>query len=296
MSRFVQGACLLSAGLSISGCGAFQSSSHPAATVNGHAISMTAYSKQVSYKCALTQYDLQGAAVCTGKSDPMGIQKQLQRTALNNLIDEELVREYAQNHGISVSDQDFNVEWKSVYDNKFHRNMPALRNYAKKVGLTVPDVKNLVRADMLQQRVMGVVTQNMPLQAPATRIGRMVVGSAAQAAAVQKDMMRGIPFDRILVPMYKRYKSQCARVTCGDALWVPNAFLPSDQQQVAKAPANSLVGPFSLQGGLLLIFVEQHMKNYVLTSSQEYSMRQQIFARWVTQQVQHASVHRYVAT
>ncbi|GAC1515236.1 MAG: hypothetical protein NVS2B16_23300 [Chloroflexota bacterium] len=256
---------------------------------------MAAYSKQVSYKCALTSYDLQGADVCKGKTDQLGIRAQLQKTALNNLIDEELVREYAQKHNLQVSQQDFNNEWNAVYAKKFRRNMPALKNYARKVGLSVDDVKNIVRDDMLQQRVLGAVTLNMPVNVPATMEGRMVVGSAAQAAAVQKDMSHGIPFIRILVPLSKRYKNMCAQVGCGDRLWTPNAFLPANQQAVATAPPSSLVGPFSLQGGLLLIFVEKHAKNYPLTPSQEYSLRQQVFARWVSRQAAQAHVQRYVA-
>ncbi|MGI8824482.1 MAG: SurA N-terminal domain-containing protein [Chloroflexota bacterium] len=283
---------LIAAGL-LAGCG---SSAQPAATVNGRDISMSAYTKQVAYKCAMTSTSFQGLNVCQGK-DVTGLRKKLRQTALNTLIDEELVRQYARTHHISISQSDFGTAWTVYYERKFRRNYPVLKNYAKGVGLTVPDIKNMVYFDILQQRVLYGVTKNMPIQVPATRMGQVVITSQGQITTLRRSLDSGQSFLSVAGAIAKKNHTQCAQVECGELGWLPDAFLPANERQVRTAPGGTLVGPYPIQTGAIVIYVERHVPNYPLDAKQQFAMRQQVvFPRWLAQQAQSAKVHRYVAT
>lgn len=277
------------------GCG---ETSHPAATVNGQQISMADYSRWFAYTCSQAADSFQGADICgSGKSDPSGLRHKMQTTALNTLIDEELVRQYAAKHHISIPSSQLNAQWQTVYLSKFHRDMPYLKAYAKARGLTANDIKNLVFFDMLQQRVLYDVTKNMPVRVPATHIAQVAATSLQDAQQIRARIAHGAPFMQVARLEAANSKSPCAQVGCGDLGWLPDAFLPAAEKQVATSPANSLVGPFPIQNGAILILVEQHDPAYLLNAKQQYAMRQQvIFPHWLAQQERKADVHRYVAT
>lgn len=282
-------------GLLIAGCGTPSlGASSDAATVNGRHISMTAYKMQVTYKRRLAAIGNGDVDPCTVKVDKP-ICANIKQTALNDLINEELVSEYAAKHHIAVSNPEFAAQWAQVMTARFHNNKPVMRLWLKHFGLSEPALKIMVRDDLLSQKVMYAVTQpKMPATVPAVRLARIVVQTPAQMKQVHA-MLKHESFVQVGSVLTLNQSSLCYQNKCGDLGWLPDKFLSPDERRAATAPAGTLIGPLSSQVGLTLLQVEGHLATYHMTTAQQLSWRQQLFTAWLTQQRQHANVHRYVA-
>lgn len=278
------------------GCGISVSGSpNPAATVNGHDIPMVAYHTQVSYMEAENATSIQFDP-CKVKSTTAICQK-LKQTALQNLIYEELVREYATTHHITVSATDFNAQWTVVFQNRFHGNMPVTRAYARSIGIQVSDLKNMIREDLLQQQVMYRVTAHMPLTAPAVHLAKIIVPTHNDLQSVYKALRSGETFFHVARRLSLNLHSLCAQDGCGEVGWVPVALLPGPEQRMtAPAAAGAVVGPIVSQQGLTLFLVEGHQARWPLNATQQLSLREQMFTQWLAQRARQSSIHRYVTT
>lgn len=236
-----------------------------------------------------------GVDVCSQKG--LGaLCHQLKKTALQNLIQEALVRQYAADHHITVSKSDFNRQWVVIFQNKFHSNEPVLRAYAKSIGITEKDIEDMVRQDLLQQAVMYQVTRNMPSSAPAVRFARLSVGTAAELKSVRQALKSGQSFLSVAAHVALNPSSPCAQERCGEYGWIPDPLVPREERQIITSPDGAIVGPFVGQASYTLILVEGHQSHLPLIPSQDLAMREQLFTRWVTAQKQRASIHLFVAT
>jgi hypothetical protein len=236
-----------------------------------------------------------GVDVCLPKS-MADLCHKLKQTVLDDLIDNEIVHEYARTHGIVISLSDFERQWAQVFSSKFHSNSAVLRDYAKGIGFTVSEVKDAVRDDMLQKAVLYRITRNMQLAGPATALSQVSVGSITELHHVNDLLKKGGSFDAIGRALAGKKGEACYQQACGTSLVIPDALIPPDQHEILTAQPGKIVGPYSSQTALTLIRVRAHYQKYQFTSDQLYSMRQQQFAAWLAQQVRRADVHRYATT
>lgn len=295
MSRFALLCAITLLVTSIGGCGSQNAQAHEAATVNGHAIPMSQYDTQVHFKRISESEPYGQPDVCSIKTFD-DLCRRLKQSVLDDLINEELVREYAAAHHIAVSQADFNREWTVVFYKRFHENAPVLQLWAKIHGLRVSDVQDFVRQDLLQQMVMYRVTATMSPYAPATRVSRIAVATSKQLRNVQILLRHGDPFNSVASAISGDRASLCARIGCGDLGWLPNVLVPPRESAVTHMRVGSVAGPFASQGGYTLLLVEGHVQRYRMTASQQLGVREQLFASWITRQREKATVQRYVAT
>jgi parvulin-like peptidyl-prolyl isomerase len=290
--RAVLGALCLTSTLAFSACG---SSGHPAATVNGHDISMSAFHEQVYYQRQVA-VDSGGTDQCQ-QGSPKVVCGQLKSSALTNLIDNELVQEYADKHHISVSQADFNREWGQVWKVRFQHNPALLNAFAKRMHITEADVKARVKEDMLRQAVLNDVVTSQMSAAPAIHAAGIFVTTKKQATAVQAQLHAGSPFLTVARNLSKVKSSACATAgSCGDSGWVPTALLPPYQRFLLKQPVGAPLGPYRLQQGYEFYLVEGISRHYAMTPNQQVALRGLAFSKWLAQQEQHASIKRYAAT
>jgi hypothetical protein len=287
--RAVLGALGVTSALAFSACG---SSSHPAATVNGHDISMSAFKEQVFYKRQIA-VDTGGSDQCQPGS-PAAVCGQLKSSALTDLVDNELVQEYADKHHIAVSPADFNREWAQIYKVRFQHN-PALENaFAKRMHITEDDLKARVKQDMLRQAVLDRVTTATGA-APSIHAASIYVTTKKQADAVQAQLRAGTPFLTVANTLAKAKNSACSG-SCGDAGWVPTALLPPYQRFLLTQRVGVPLGPYRLQQGFEFYLVEGISRHFALTANQQIALRGLAFSRWLARQEQHSSIKRYAAT
>ena len=280
---------LLLAG-TIAGCGS--SSSNPAATVNGHDISMTSYNQEVRYDCvnAASQY---GFDVCKDKGTKF-LTDSLKKSSLEALIQVELIQEYASKHHIAVSTLDFDRNWAVIYKTKFGSNK-ILKAFVSRYGMTVSDLKTRLRDDLLKQRVEVAVTKNMPAKTEAIRLARLQTLNKGGNLLVRGLLREGKTFPQIAVQLGTGTLGPC-KTGCGDLGWIPTAFLPTYQSNLATAPVGKAVGPLALQkNGFEYFQVEARDPHYTMTTRQLSTMRNKVMAQWLSQQEKRATIKRFTA-
>jgi hypothetical protein len=290
--RAVLGALCLTSAVAFSACG---SNSKPAATVDGHDISLSAYHQQVYYKRQVA-VDSGGTDQCQPGS-PAAVCGALKSGALTDLIDDELVQEYADKHHIAVSTADFNREWAQIWKVRFQHNPMLLAAFAKRMRISEADIKARVKQDMLRQAVLNHVVTTGFTAAPAIRAASIYASNQKQANAARSQLHIGTPFLTVAKNLSLDKKSACATAgACGDAGWVPSALLPPYQRFLLKEKIGVPLGPFHLQQGYEFYEVEGISTHFAMTANQQAALRGLAFSRWLAQQEQHSTIKRYVTT
>jgi SurA N-terminal domain len=274
----------------VAGCGS--SGPSPAATVNGHDISMTSYNQEVRYDCvnAASQY---GFDVCKDKGTKF-VTDSLKKSSLEALIQVELIQEYAAKHHIAVSALDFNRNWTIIYQTKFG-SAKVLKAFVSRYGMTVADLKTRLRNDLLKQRVEAVVTAKTPAQTVAIRLARLQTLNKGGNLLVRNLLRLGKTFPQIAVQLGTNTLGPC-KTGCGDLGWIPIAFLPTYQSNLATARVGKVVGPLALQqSGFEYFQVEARDAHYTMTTQQQSTMRNKVMAQWLSQQEKRATIKRFTA-
>jgi hypothetical protein len=232
---------------------------------------------------------------CSAGQNFAGLCQQLKQNALDALIDQKLVDQYAQQHHIAVSDADFNRQWAIIVKDRFHGDNAVLRAFARGQHLTVADLQSFERENMVRQAVLGRVTKTMSLHWPATRLSRLLTPDQRGVKNIQTLLKAGRSFNYVAYLLRANQRSLCAQQACGDLGWIPNVFVPAAEQSAVTAHPGTILGPYTSQAGYTLVQVEAHQGHFLLNVNQEIAMRERIFARWLANQRSHAAIHRYVA-
>ena len=235
MSRPRAACVLLCIALGISGCG---SSTRPAATVNGHEISMSAFDNQVHYSREIQRQN--GFDPCAQPGTKV-ICKQTKKSALDSLIQNEIIREYAAKHHIVVSNADFNRQWTQIFKGKFSGDKRQLNAFAAGLHITVAEVKQRVRSDQLRQRVEVAVTGTVPTAAPAVRLAHLETLHKAEAENIKTQLQHGTPLKTVLTRLVAEKQSLC-RTGCGELGWIPEALIPGYEKKILTGAAGSISG------------------------------------------------------
>lgn len=283
----------LALGLLAAGCGA-NAAAKPAAVVNGHAIPMALYTSDFRSQLAQS-VDQTGYNVCGIKqlAAACGLVKQ---KALNDVIDAELVREYAATHGIRVTAQDAQRQWADVFRVRFDNRPAVVQAFVRRVGISESDLRRSLRNDLLQQRVMYAVTRHLTVTDRAVRIGQIVTVSRKELQHAQKLLAGGSTFPEVVNFLQHTSLRGCgqSQTSCGDLGWVPYSFIPPSRRKLETAPVGSVVGPIQEGSEYALFQIEARAAHYQLTSKQVYAKRTQVFVTWLQKQQQQAKVQRYV--
>jgi SurA N-terminal domain len=275
------------------GCGATASgSSSAAASVNGHDISMAAYNHQVAFQ-RISNTDSTGYDVCTIKAW-VALCRQLKQTALNTLIDNELVREYAASHHIAVSNADFQARWRQVYKG-FQDSSLIYHAKLAHLHMTDAEYKATLRQSLLQQAVLYLVTQKMPTRIPAVLANRIDVANQKAISGIRARLRSGTSFDTVAAALTRKPKTLCHRIGCAPG-WLPDILIVGPERRAITSPAGTVLGPVRSAGTIELLEVKGHSRTYSLTPAQQLSVRTKLFNRWLGRQRLRASVKRYVAT
>lgn len=283
--------------LFLAGCGGSSgSSSGKAATVNGHVVSMNAYKIQLTLLEKQSESTAQAINPCNGSKSLAPFCDQLKKTALTGVINNEIVREYAATHHISISQADFQRQWTVIVNGKFHGNEQVVRAYVKTLGINEDQLKQIDRQQMLQDRVMYDVTKNLSMNAPSVRLSVIQVPSTKALHQVQRELKHQTPFNELAAALSTDPKGLCRGGQCGDRGWFPTELVPQQESSIATTHVGHVAGPFTGQSGYSLVFVEAYDPHHKLKSTQQLAIRQQRFAQWLAVQAQRADVRKYVAT
>lgn len=290
--RYSPVAIALTVAALLAGCGSSSSSDKPAATVNGRTISMASYQAAFNQE-RVKAADQQGYDVCSYPSLAAAC-TDIKRAALADVIDRELVRAYADKQHITVTDADFNRRWAIVFRTRFDNRTDVLDAFAKRLHVSVSDIRQGVRDDILRTQVLYSVTRNMSNYAPGVKLAVIIASSKAELTATKAFLARHLSFQQITAALAQHnVRGPCGTGQCGERGWIPNALV--NNPQIAEAPAGSVIGPIASQKFWEFFRVENHSNHLRLTADQQYTLRQALFARWLQRQSETARVKRYVA-
>lgn len=278
-------------GVLAAGCG-IGSGSNSAASVDGRDISMSAYHTQLAFRRVEASQSY-GFDVCSKKETDV-LCRGVKMAALDDLIQQDIIDQYAQSHGIRVTNAQFRRAWAVAFKQSFHNSNRYLALYSKVIGVRPGDVKARVRQDILRSGVMLRVIPNVSPVAPATLLSRIVVANQGQLAGVQRALKAGTAFNQIAYQLDTAKGTLCHRQSCGLTGWLPNPLVPPQQKQVITAQPGTVIGPFVSQQSITLLQVVQHRARNPLTSAQIATLRQQRFSVWLAGRVRQAHIQKNV--
>lgn len=264
-----------------------------AAVVNGHQISMEAYTAEFRQQ-RQSSIDTVGYDVCSIPS-MKGLCAIIKKRSLNNVIDAELVREYANRHGIAVSPTQDALVWKQTFQRKFDNRRDVENIWLRRVGITEPDLRRGLHQDLLEQKVIYAVTAGLSSYQPSIDLAQIEVSDQKDLKQVQAYLKRHIPFTSVAALTLRQNVPGCTAGQCGVLGWTPDAFVPPNRKQLLSAPVGSVVGPIRQQLDWLLFQVEGRSAHVKLTARQLYQLRQLKFVAWIERQQKLAQVKEYVA-
>jgi parvulin-like peptidyl-prolyl isomerase len=264
-----------------------------AAVVNGHQISMEAYTAEFHQQraAAIGSY---GYDVCSIKQ-MTSLCNALKQKALNSVIDGELVREYAAKHGITVTPAEDSVRWKQVFLNRFDNRKDVESAWLRNEAISEADLRRSLHQDLLEQKVIYAVTAGLSPYQPSVRIAQITSTSQSEEKQIQGYLKRGVPFLQAAAVARGSKLPGCSVGPCGDLGWTADALVPADGRRLLTAPVGTVIGPLRGQTEVLFFQVEARSPHYKLNNRVLYSLRQLKFTAWVEQQQKLAKVTKHVA-
>jgi SurA N-terminal domain len=261
--------------------------------VNGHAVSMEAYNAEFRQQLQ-AETDSVGVDPCgtKGLEPDCAIVKQ---RSLNNVIDAELVQEYASAHGISVTAGEDAVRWRQTFQRRFDNRTDVEHAWLRRIGISESDLRRSLHNDLLTQKVIFAVTANLSPYTSAIRLAQLEAISGADLKKIQYYLNRHVPFLSIATVLKRESLPSCTQAPCGELGWIPTAFVPSNRSRLLTAALGTVVGPIREQLRVLYFYVEGRSNHYKMTTPQLFQLRQLKYASWVQQRQKHAKVTRYIA-
>lgn len=264
-----------------------------AAVVNGHDISMEAYTAEFQQQRA-EAVSVYGYDVCTIKQ-MASLCNAIKQKALTSVIDTELVREYAAKHGITVTAAEDTVRWKQVFLSRFDNRQDVERAWLRREGISEADLRRSLHDDLLEQKVIYAVTPNLSPSQPSVRIAQITTTSKTDAKTIEGYLTHHVPFLEAAILAKRDNLAGCSAGPCGDLGWTADALVPPDGRQVLTAPVGTAIGPIRGQNQIDFFEVEARSPHYNLSNQQLYALRQLKFTAWVQQQQKLAKVTKHVA-
>lgn len=280
--------------LLVAACGSSTAAqSSAAAVVNGHQIPMEAYNAEFQQQ-RVSAIDTLGYDPCAIKQLATAC-KLIKQRSLNNVIKDELEREYAVTHGIQVSPAEDNVRWQQVFQRRFDSRQDVEHAWLRRVGISEADLRRGLHQDLLEQKVIYAVTVHLSQYQPSVRVAQIELTTHGGLQQVEGYLKRHIPFVQVATLALRDDLPGCTSSTCGDLGWTPDAFVPANRRQLLTVPVGTVIGPIQEQQDWLFLQPEARNPHYKLTSTQMFELRELKFVGWVQRQVKLAKVTKYVA-
>jgi len=155
---------------------------------------------------------------------------------LNNLVDEELLRQNASKVGVSVSQDDVDAEIRrlqfptppagqQVDEASLEKEyQEKLRQYYNLTGYSVEEYGNIIRATLLRQRITDTLSNQIPSVAEQVYVHWIRVTDQTVAETVQQRLAQGVDF----ASLARTYLGADAYADAnGEVGWVPKGAFPS---------------------------------------------------------------------
>lgn len=261
-----------------------------AAVVNGHSIPTSTFRAYLDF------------AAKQSAGQPGVTNKVLGQQTMTQIIDNELIRQYATAHGLAVSSSDYNTQVQKIQ--AAQGGPQGFTRWESQLGLTPSSFKILLTASLLGQKVESRVVSIPSADARHILIGTNLPNKTTRKPAVAKakaeQVLQQLQHGASFASLAKKYSDDTASAKLGGLLGTiyPNEMVPAFDHAVFTLPLHK---PTIVQSQYGFHIVEvlsrtQHSKPPTSqTALQAYQQAQQPkFQAWLKTEASHATIKRLV--
>jgi peptidyl-prolyl cis-trans isomerase C len=257
-----------------------------AAMVNGQYIFLADYERRVAqFEQALFEQGLDPAS-----EDGQDNLVQIRQQVLDSLIDYALIEQGGEALGVSLGDDE--LESRVEADIAAGGGQAAFEEWLQATGQTRDDYKAMLRESMLTQRVMEVVTADVPDTMEQVHARHIVVDSEEEAQEIVDMLQQGADFVSLA---RERSVDLATKDNGGDLGWFPRGMVaPELEAAVFGLQPGEISGVVPLGEGYHIIQVVERDPARALSPEAMVDLRFAIFDRWLAEQRAVAVIERFV--
>jgi foldase protein PrsA len=256
-----------------------------AARVNNQPILLDVYEKQAA--------QLEQALKAQGLdlSTPQGQESlhQVRQQVLNSLIDQIILEQEANKRGLTVTDAMLEAKTQE----SIGPDPAKFEAWLTANNLTLDEFKQTLRSQLLANQVFEQITANTPAAADQVQIRQIVVADAAVAQSLIERLKQGEDF----APLAQQFSlDESSRANGGAIDWFAAGLglVPPEVEAAAfTLQPGQIHGPVSSALGFHIIKLENRETARPLGDKIQ-ALKQQIFAKWLTEQRSLTTIEKFV--
>lgn len=256
-----------------------------AALVNGQPITMDEFEKQVAQVEAF--FIQEGLDLESAEGSERLAQARLQ--VLEQMIDQELIRQAALGMGVSISESQLESSLQDIIGQSGGRE--AFDQSLQAMSATYEDFRQMLLDQLLSEAVYGEITASISSTAEQAHARHILVTSREQAEDAWARLQAGEDFAYLA----REYSEDISsRETGGDMGFFPRGVMPPEVEEVAFGmEVGAVSGMVESQFGFHIIQVLERNEREMSVEVFE-SLRQQTFMQWLQEQRENSTIDRFV--
>jgi parvulin-like peptidyl-prolyl isomerase len=257
-----------------------------AALVNGEYVFLADFERRLSdYEQALS-----GQGLDPESAEGRAHLAQVRQDVLESLIDYVLIEQAATSLGLALSDAELESEVEAAIEDG--GGQAAFDEWLQATGQTRDDFKEMLRQSMLSQRVMEVVTGDVPEVAEQIHARHIVVESEEMVQQVLASLREGADFAALV---REHSMDVATKENGGDLGWFPRGLVAPELENAAFAlqPGEYSEGILLGDGYHIVQVVERDLE-HPLTPEMQLHLQQARFGQWLEEQRAAATIERFV--
>jgi parvulin-like peptidyl-prolyl isomerase len=256
-----------------------------AALVNGEPITMEYYQKQVSQVEAFFEQEGLNLQSAEGQERLA----QVRRQVLEQMIDQELIRQAAAEMEISISDQELESKIQEIIQQSGGQDQFA--QALQDTGTSYDDFRQMLLDQLLSDAVFSTVTGSIPSVAEQVHARHILLTTRERAEEVLARLEGGEDF-AFLAREYSADVS--SRERGGDMSFFPRGVMPPQLEDAAfSLQVGQTSGIVESQFGFHIVQVLEKEEREIIPEIYE-ELRQQTFMQWLQEQREGATIERFV--
>lgn len=249
-----------------------------AALVNGQPISMEAFNRE------LARFEAGRAALGYEVSDEAGYRQQV----LDLLVEDELIRQLAAEQGITVSDEEVNVQ---INDMISEYGEDYFNNWLQANAYTREEFQDKIRMGLITDRLLPTVLETVPTTTQHVHARHILVTSQAQAESVLSRLQNGEEFEAVAAEVSTDVTT---RDRGGDLGWFPRGGLlvPEVEEAAFSLQPGQISGVVSSAWGYHVVQTLEFDDNRAVDPETQQQLSQQAIDDWRAQLRANATIEQ----
>lgn len=238
----------------------------PAAIVNGVEVTMDAFNRE------LARFEAGQAALGFEVSDEAGYRQQI----LEMLVENELIRQYADQQGVSVSDEQVNDEINSMieeYGEDYFYSWLQTNYY------TPDEFREVIRLELITDQLLPAVIDSVPTVTEHVHARHILVTSESEAEQIAQRLQAGEDFETLAA----QYSTDITtRDRGGDLGWFPRGGLlvPEVEEAAFSLQPGETSGVVASAWGYHIVQTLEYDEAREVDAETQQRLREQAIEEW----------------